>query len=91
MKHYAFFQNRECEFFPCHGDVEEAEFYCLFCYCPLYCLGERCGGAFVYLPNGVKSCGRCPFPHKRETYGAILARFPELRELAKKTERDDEL
>ncbi len=33
-KHYTWFQNRECEYFPCHKGVREEEFNCLFCYCP---------------------------------------------------------
>ena len=78
MKHYQFFQNRECEYFPCHKDVEEKDFNCLFCYCPLYTLGENCGGNFLYTDTGVKSCVNCNFPHKRENYTALLKRFPEL-------------
>ena len=35
-KHYNFFQNKECEYFPCHKGVKEEDFNCLFCYCPLY-------------------------------------------------------
>ena len=91
MKRYAFFQHRDCEFFPCHEGVEAEDFNCLFCYCPLYCLGETCGGDFVYLPNGVKSCENCAFPHLRENYAAVLRRFPELKKLAGRTESDDEL
>ena len=79
---YAFFQHRDCEFFPCHEGVAEEEFNCLFCYCPLYALAERCGGAFCYLPSGVKSCVDCAFPHIRENYDAVLARFPEIAALA---------
>ena len=45
-RHYTWFQNRACEYFPCHDDVAEEEFNCLFCYCPLY-RAENCGGAFV--------------------------------------------
>ena len=41
---YQFFQNRDCEFFPCHQGVRKEDFNCLFCYCPLYALGEDCGG-----------------------------------------------
>ena len=81
-KHYAFFQNRECDFFPCHKGVEEQEFNCLFCYCPLYALGERCGGSFAYTDDGIKSCEECVFPHWRANYAAVLRRFPELKELA---------
>ena len=63
-KHYSFFQNRDCEFFPCHEGVPEEDFNCLFCYCPLYALGEKCGGGYVYTEKGVKSCERCAFPHR---------------------------
>ena len=82
--HYAFFQNRECERFPCHAGVAEEDFNCLFCYCPLYALGEGCGGDFTYTERGIKSCSGCAFPHRRENYGAVLARFPELAALARR-------
>ena len=82
-----FFANRDCQFYPCHENCEEIN--CLFCYCPLYALGEKCGGACVYLESGVKSCEHCAFPHRRENYAAVLARFPELAALAAK-ERDDD-
>ena len=44
-KHYTWFQNRECEYFPCHKGVREEEFNCLFCYCPLY-RHPNCRGSF---------------------------------------------
>ena len=50
---YKFISHRECEFFPCHKVENDEDFNCLFCYCPLYALGDRCGGDFVYLENGV--------------------------------------
>ena len=43
-KHYAFFSNKECEYFPCHAGADPENFNCLFCYCPLYALGDKCGG-----------------------------------------------
>ena len=82
--HFCFFQNRQCEYFPCHDDVPEEDFNCLFCYCPLYALGSRCGGNFVYLENGVKDCSRCLLPHGRGRYSYVLSKYPELAELAKK-------
>ncbi len=60
------------------------DFNCLFCYCPLYTLGSRCGGNFKYLENGVKDCSNCLLPHGRGSYSYILSKFPELMELAKK-------
>jgi len=81
-KHYAFFSNRQCEFFPCHPGIGPERFNCLFCYCPLYPLGEACGGNFSLRPDGTKDCTGCGFPHRRENYGAVLdalaqAAFPK--------------
>ena len=55
-KHYSFYQNRECEFFPCHKGADEQNFNCLFCYCPLYVLGKECGGSPQYTKQGIKDC-----------------------------------
>ena len=83
-KHYAYFQNRECEYFPCHKAADPENFNCLFCYCPLYALGDKCGGAFRYLEDGTKDCAGCLIPHRKENYGKILARYADIAELAKK-------
>ena len=83
-KRYSFFCNRECEYFPCHPTEDPDNFNCLFCYCPLYALGDRCGGAFTYNAQGYKDCTRCIIPHRRENYGRIIGRYPEIVELAKK-------
>ena len=83
-KHYAFFQNTACEFFPCHKTGHPEKFSCLFCYCPLYALGPRCGGNFSYNEKGIKDCSGCLFPHRPENYGRATARFSEIAELAKK-------
>ena len=74
-RHYAFFSNRDCEYFPCHPGADPDNFNCLFCYCPLYLLGEECGGNFRWLENGVKDCSDCLFPHRRENYDVISARW----------------
>jgi Zn-finger protein len=87
-KKYSFFQNRECESFPCHQTDDVENFNCLFCYCPLYALGEACGGNFTYTEAGVKNCSACSFPHRRENYGKIIERFPQLARLAAKKEKD---
>ena len=82
--HYRFFQHTRCEYFPCHTGIEESDFNCLFCYCPLYALGEACGGSFSYTDHGVKDCSSCTFPHEKANYEAVIARFPELARLALK-------
>ena len=84
MENYKFFQNRACEFFPCHDGVAEAEFNCLFCYCPLYALGDGCGGSFRHTETGIKDCSRCIRPHVKGNYDAILSCMGKVMELAKK-------
>ena len=84
MEHYKFNQNRQCEFFPCHEGMDCDEFSCLFCYCPLYALGDKCGGCFTYLDNGIKDCSRCLVPHRRENYDRIMKKMGAVLELAKK-------
>ena len=84
MADYSFFQNKECAYFPCHKGVKEDCFNCLFCYCPLYALGDRCGGKFTYLDNGIKDCSACTRPHIRENYDSILKQMPQILEMAKK-------
>lgn len=84
MANYDYFQNRECEYFPCHAAGDPENFSCLFCYCPLYALGDQCGGSFTYLPNGIKDCSNCLRPHRRENYEKIMEKMPMILELAKK-------
>ena len=79
---YSFTQHRACEFFPCHKTNHPEDFNCLFCYCPLYTLGSKCGGNFKYLENGVKDCSGCLLPHGRGSYSYIISKYPELMELA---------
>ena len=42
-----FFANTACRWFPCHETADPEHFNCLFCFCPLYPLGEACGGDFA--------------------------------------------
>ena len=85
MANYACYQNRECEYFPCHEGADSESFNCLFCYCPLYALGDQCGGSFCYTESGIKDCSRCLRPHIRENYDAVPQKMPQILELAKKT------
>ena len=81
---YKFFQNKQCEYFPCHAGADPESFSCLFCYCPLYALGENCGGAFTYTKEGIKDCSGCLRPHRRENYESITQDLRKVIELAKK-------
>ena len=79
-----FFQHKQCEFYPCHPEADPETFSCLFCYCPLYALGEKCGGDFTYTAQGIKDCTNCLRPHKRENYLSIMKHMDQVLELAKK-------
>ena len=76
-KHYAFFQNTECEYFPCHRIKDAQEFNCLFCYCPLYMMGESCGGNAQYTTNHIKDCSNCAFPHYKDNYDKVIQKLYE--------------
>lgn len=70
---YRYFENRECQYFPCHAGLESIN--CLFCYCPMYPKG-KCPGNPEYIEvNGkmIKSCSNCTFPHRPENYDIIVA------------------
>lgn len=84
MNHYDFYQHKECEYFPCHTGADPETFSCLFCYCPLYALGDRCGGNFRYTQCGVKDCSGCRIPHCRENYGLVCEKLSQVMELARK-------
>lgn len=62
----------------------------LFCYCPLYALGDRCGGNFRYIGDGIKDCSGCLLPHGRKSYGYVTGKFGEIAELAKKNRHTEE-
>lgn len=85
-ENYKFFQHKNCEFFPCHAKANPETFNCLFCYCPLYALGDKCGGAFKYTDNGFKDCTNCLLPHIPKNYDYIMSKYGEIMELAKKRE-----
>ena len=81
---YAHFSNRVCRFFPCHPGADENSFNCLFCYCPLYMLGEDCGGEFTYTKKGVKDCSGCLLPHLEDGYDYVTGRFSKIVETMRK-------
>lgn len=86
MANYDFFQNKDCEYFPCHKSADPESFSCLFCYCPLYALGENCGGNYTYTQSGIKDCSNCLRPHCRENYAVISREMAKVLELAKRKE-----
>ena len=86
IRHFSFFQNRACEYFPCHPDVPQEDFNCLFCYCPLYALGRKCGGNCAYTETGIKDCSRCSFPHHRKSYGCVIERYKDINEVVRRSD-----
>ena len=81
---YKFFTNHECRYFPCHTGLDGGGFNCLFCYCPLYFLDDKCGGHFKYSgAKRVKNCADCNLPHSPEYYETILSKIKEALQGAK--------
>ena len=82
---HKFFNNSACKYFPCHKFEAEddltvaGEFNCMFCFCPLYAAGDKCGGKFEYDERETKSCLDCEIPHKPDGYGIIISKLKELR------------
>ncbi|MBR6329646.1 MAG: hypothetical protein IKR68_08365, partial [Lachnospiraceae bacterium] len=79
---HTFFQNRECRYFPCHKTEDEDSFNCLFCYCPLYALGDKCGGNFSYNEKGYKNCKDCCKPHVKGGYEYVKENYSRIAALA---------
>ena len=89
MSGYQFFQNRSCEYFPCHKGIPQEAFNCLFCYCPLYALGRDCGGNCSYSKRGYKSCINCTFPHVAQHYPLVMERCKRILEKVKQMDGED--
>ncbi|RKD98516.1 cysteine-rich small domain-containing protein [Marinifilum flexuosum] len=85
-ENYKFVQNTKCEYFPCHKVKNESEFNCLFCFCPLYMLGDKCGGNFTYTDNGIKNCSECTLPHSKNGYDHVMSKMSLVMEKGRKKE-----
>lgn len=70
---YKFFENKDCQYFPCHKGL--TDFNCLFCYCPLY-LAENCPGTPEYITRDdgtvLRDCTNCVWPHRPENYSEVV-------------------
>lgn len=73
-ENFKFFQNKECEYFPCHKTNDKENFNCLFCYCPLYMLKDKCEGNFIK-NCGIKDCTNCLVPHSIGSYERIMSKM----------------
>ncbi len=72
---YRFFENKSCEFYPCH---KMEKINCLFCFCPLFQM-ENCGGNYIWIKksNGLKEkdCSNCQLPHSLDGYDYIIKKL----------------
>ena len=75
---HTFFNNRGCKYFPCHNKPLIDNFNCLFCFCPLYSFGDKCGGNFKFTDKGIKVCTDCHLPHTPEYYNIIMSKLKEV-------------
>ncbi|MBR5155066.1 MAG: metal-binding protein [Clostridia bacterium] len=73
---YKYFENKDCEFYPCHKMEEQN---CLFCFCPLYFLD--CGGKFKMIEGKaghmIKDCSDCTIPHLPNGYDYVMKKLEE--------------
>jgi Zn-finger protein len=74
-ENYKFFENKKCEYYPCH-DMETIN--CMFCYCPLYALKD-CGGQYTMLDNGIKDCTGCTYNHDVNNFDAIMDKLAKIK------------
>ncbi|HIV85186.1 MAG TPA: cysteine-rich small domain-containing protein [Candidatus Monoglobus merdigallinarum] len=81
---YKFFENKTCEYYPCH---KAERINCLFCFCPLYSLS--CGGNYKIIDgsNGgkIKDCSGCLLPHTDGGYEYVVGRLKGDNENDRKT------
>ena len=84
-EHYKFFPEQALRILSVPQDQEHGHIQLPFlCYCPLYALGENCGGNYKYLENGIKDCSNCLVPHSPKGYDYVTSKYSEILELAKK-------
>ena len=86
-ENYKKFQHKDCEYFPCHKNVKEEDYNCLFCYCPLYMLKDKCGGNFK-IAYDVKDCSECTIPHGANSYTYIMSKMGEVMEIGSDFDAD---
>lgn len=70
-----YFKNEKCEYYPCHQGMEDCDFNCLFCYCPMNQY-EDCLGMPEYITTSagtvIKDCSGCTYPHEPQNYDHMM-------------------
>ena len=87
MDSYSYFKNINCKHFPCHS-IKGDYFNCMFCYCPLYALGSKCGGNYSFTKDGIKDCSECFLPHSECGYNYVISRFDDICDLMCKNKEE---
>lgn len=72
-ENYKGFQNKACEFWPCHPEDKMDGMGCLACYCPLYFLA--CPGNYTRLDDGRKDCSQCTVTHAKGGWEIVQQYF----------------
>ncbi len=84
------FTNKSCPYYPCHVETEGQKYNCMFCFCPLYTLGEECGGDFTYTSSGIKDCSPCTLPHEgEEGWQHVMRNIGKVAEKARQKQPED--
>ena len=73
LSRFKYFENKECEFYPCHVEGQN----CLFCYCPLYWIPIDCGGKYDVLKDGIIDCSNCTKPHESDGWEFVQNKLRE--------------
>ena len=68
---HKFFENKNCEYYPCH-DLQKIN--CLFCFCPLYF--TDCKGDYQMRKN-IKDCSGCTMPHAENGYDFVIEKLKQ--------------
>ena len=79
---------KDCEFYPCHENIED----CTFCFCPIYpCYIEKTGGKIIRNGDGTPTwdCSACTIIHKTSFVKPIKKIIKILIEKEVKGEQND--
>ena len=75
--------DKTCKHHLCHKGIDEKDFDCMLCYCPLYLI--ECAGNFKIIKRGKnkgkKDCSDCVFPHTTGGKRYVLRRLKQIIEI----------
>ncbi|MBF0272670.1 MAG: metal-binding protein [Magnetococcales bacterium] len=68
---HRFFENVDCEYYPCHVVPPGHHLNCLFCFCPLYSYRD-CPGTPIWLESGIKDCSGCTTTALEDAHDVVM-------------------